>query len=52
MSWFPQIACLMIGQHLSLWNLLRTGVKTILNRVGAGSLMLYARHLAMQKNSF
>ncbi|MED5308997.1 MAG: hypothetical protein VYA95_06565, partial [Candidatus Thermoplasmatota archaeon] len=33
-----------------LWNLLRTGVKTILNRVGAGSLMLYARHLAMQKN--
>ena len=33
-----------------LWNLLRTGVKTILNRVGAGSLMLYARHLAMQKS--
>ncbi|DAC53504.1 MAG TPA: ATP-binding protein, partial [Candidatus Poseidoniaceae archaeon] len=34
----------------NLWDLLRTGVKTILNRVGAGSLMLYARHLAMQKN--
>ena len=33
-----------------LWNLLRSGVKTIVNTVGAGSLMLYARRLAMQKS--
>ena len=33
-----------------LWNLLRTGVKTIISSVGAGSLMLYARRLAMQKS--
>lgn len=33
-----------------LWNLLRSGVKTIINPVGAGSLMLYARRLAMEKS--
>ena len=33
-----------------LWDLLRTGVKTIISSVGAGSLMLYARRLAMQKS--
>ena len=33
-----------------LWNILRTGVKTIINSVGAGSLMLYARRLAMQQS--
>lgn len=33
-----------------LWNLLRSGVKTIMNPVGAGSLMLYARRLAMEKS--
>jgi energy-coupling factor transporter ATP-binding protein EcfA2 len=33
-----------------LWNLLRSGVKTIINPVGAGSLMLYARRLAIQKS--
>ena len=33
-----------------LWNLLRSGVKTIVNTVGAGSLMLYARRLAMHKS--
>ena len=33
-----------------LWDLLRSGVKTIINPVGAGSLLLYARRLAMQKS--
>ncbi len=33
-----------------LWNLLRTGVRTVISSVGAGSLMLYARRLAMQKS--
>ena len=33
-----------------LWDLLRTGVKTILSPVGIGSLMLYSRSLALQKS--
>ena len=33
-----------------LWDLLRSGVKTIINPVGAGSLLLYARRLAMQRS--
>ena len=33
-----------------LWNLLRSGVKTIINPVGAGRLVLYARRLAMEKS--
>ena len=33
-----------------IWDLLRSGVKTMLNPVGAGSLLLYARRLAMQKS--
>ena len=34
----------------SLWDILRGGVRSILSRVGAGSLMLYARKLANQRN--
>ena len=33
-----------------VWDLLRNGVKTILNPPGAGSLMLYARGLAINKS--
>ena len=33
-----------------LWDLLRTGVKTILSAVGIGSLMLYSRSLTLQKS--
>ncbi len=33
-----------------LWDVLRSGVKTILNPVGVGSLMLYARSLAVRKS--
>lgn len=33
-----------------LWDLLRSGVKTILTPVGAGSLMRYARNLAINKS--
>ena len=33
-----------------LWDLLRTGVKTILGTVGIGSLMLYSRSLTLQKS--
>ena len=33
-----------------IWDLLRSGVRTVLNPVGAGSLLLYARRLAMQKS--
>ena len=33
-----------------LWDLLRTGVKTILGAVGIGSLMLYSRNLTLQRS--
>ena len=33
-----------------VWDLLRNGVKTVLNPPGAGSLMLYARGLAISKS--
>mgnify|MGYP001160834363 FL=1 len=34
----------------SLWDILRGGVRSILGRVGAGSLMLYARKLSNERN--
>ena len=34
----------------SLWDILRGGVRSILSRVGAGSLMLYARKLSNERN--
>ena len=50
MLWYPPESSPDSWPASKLWDLLRSGVKTIINPVGAGSLLLYARRLAMQKS--